>query len=849
VPLAGVQCRAMRPTDRQRSQTRPWIGARRRPRLALAAFGGAALVAGCVAGVQPPPGVRPPAPPPAGYERMVDSLGPLDRAPLAGKKIVLDPGHGGFFKGALGVHGLTEADVNLGVALDLAAILRAHGAEVLLTRETDRDFLSPADSSLRSDLNTRVKMNNDFRPDLFLSIHHNADPRGAHDVNETQVYYQLGDDGAALDAAADLDRFLTRNLGIGASRLLSGNYAVLRGSEAPAILTESSYITYPPTEARLATESARKIEAQSLALGIAAFFARKAPRIESFTAGAASQGSATVGAETTSTSGFVAMRATVHGASDQIAMTLDGMPVVPTRTDTASTTFLEWRPSTPLEAGWHQATLLARLAGEGSSARARVEFEIRPRPDSIAVEFPEYARAEQLAHDVPAFGRLLPRRGRAGSARAPDSRRSTPIVAARIRVLGAGVAIADSATLRVTLSGGFAPADTAITLRDGVAWAYFRPARHSWTSPRSIALRATLVGTGVRTTARIPWRPAEWSNASFFLTRMPENVPLRDAPGTREPHPVVGWVNRDGFVCSPPAAISDGPLPQEVRVGIPDVPLLAGYRHWEDRSQGAYSPFVAIASGALHERRIVIDPAGGGDDPAGVSASGTRGAQLNLDVARMLQSMLEAAGAEVLLTRTSDVPASDFERVKISEGFHADRFVRIGHLPAPARLGHYFSSAVGTRWANDLADLAPRFGLPRPSVGDDAQYPIQQSSASALYVQLGRVDSTGAADGAPDPARLRAEAYAIYLSLARQWAPPGDWPLDSLTVRDPDGRPIPRTAVRLGTLVLETDSLGVVRFARTEPGPMLVTVDGMPEASRVLLDSERGVVLTGRPAP
>ena len=329
-----------------------------------------------------------------------------------------------------------------------------------------------------------------------------------------------------------------------------------------------------------------------------------------------------------------------------------------------------------------------------------------------------------------------------------------------------------------------------------------------------------------------------------FAVRMPEGSPLLDAPGTREPDPPIHWINRDGFIRTDvPFEIRGAPREQVIRTPLP---MLPGYRIWDDASAGSLA-FVPLAGGALHEHRFVLDPAGGGDDPAGVSASGLRGAQMNLDVARMLQGMLEAAGATVRLTRTSDVPVSEFERVRIAESFHTERYVRIGHLAAPARLGHYFSSAAGTRWAASLADLAASLGLPRPAIGDDAQYPIQQASSTALYVQLGRVDSTGGAFGAADPARLRREAYAIYLSLAREWAPQASWPLDSLTVRDPGGAPIAGAAVRFGeALVLETDSLGIVRFARTEPGPMWVAVDGMPEASRVLLDSDRGVVLTGR---
>ena len=63
------------------------------------------------------------------------------------------------------------------------------------------------------------------------------------------------------------------------------------------------------------------------------------------------------------------------------------------------------------------------------------------------------------------------------------------------------------------------------------------------------------------------------------------------------------------------------------------------------------------------------------------------------------------------------------------------------------------------------------------------------------------------------------------MALAREWAADVGWPLDSLEVRDPDGRPLAGASVTLGgALVLSTDADGRVRFARTEPGP--IDVDG-----------------------
>ena len=58
--------------------------------------------------------------------------------------IVIDAGHGGEDGGAIGVDGITEKELNLSIALDLADMLRAAGFEVVLTREDDRLLYDPA---------------------------------------------------------------------------------------------------------------------------------------------------------------------------------------------------------------------------------------------------------------------------------------------------------------------------------------------------------------------------------------------------------------------------------------------------------------------------------------------------------------------------------------------------------------------------------------------------------------------------------------------------------------------------------------------------------------------------------
>jgi N-acetylmuramoyl-L-alanine amidase len=743
----------------------------------------------------PPEEIAPPTlkkVPAAGYDGRRDSLDSVDARVLRGKRIVLDPGHGGFFPGTMGVGGLTEKEVNLGVALELRALLAAGGAEVTMTRETDRDFLTAADSSLRSDLAARVSIANAAAPDLFVSVHHNADPGGLHDVNETQTYYQLGDEGPSYDAAQDVYRALTRNLGIEVTKMIPGNFFVVRNSESPALLTEVSYLTYPPTEEKLRTPAARKLEAEVLYLGITRWFMRHAPKLSSF---AALDAAGLADTTFTATPRLVAQ---VDGAFDAATMRIDGQPVPTVVTGDR----VEWSGA-PLAGGVHEASFSARFAGEGASRSRRLRFHLSKPPARIELEL----KGSPLAATRNVF-------------------------AVRARLLDRdGLPVADSFAVRLSSvpRGTFVPAETTLSTREGEAWGYLTRSRRV---SATTAARATIVAQLLHVSpavapARTSPTEARALTRTGFARRFPSDSSLVLSPAARP-----RWLNRDGFLSLPLDA-----------AGAVAIPRLAGYRRvdadtlWPPRC-------AAVAGGALHGRRIALDPEGGGDDAAGSAPGGTRASALNLEVARSLAAMLEAAGASVVMTRDGDHAVSELERVQVAEGFRAERYLRIGHANAAPTAGHYFNSGGGKRWAQRVAATLAALGLDTVRVAESAKYPLAQVSAVALYVSPARVDSAEARLLATG--RLRAEAYALLLALAQDLAPaPAEWPLDSLRVLDADGAPLPGAAVTLGAaLVVATDSSGVVRYARTEPGTMPVEVLANGIRMRaLLLDSERGRVL------
>ena len=104
--------------------------------------------------------------------------------PLGSRTIVLDPGHGGPEIGAA-APGLLEKDVNLRIALKLAALLRGDGYQVVLTRDADRT-VSPSYRDVQGDLQARIDIANAAHADLFVSIHNNGGPRSE---SGTEVWY------------------------------------------------------------------------------------------------------------------------------------------------------------------------------------------------------------------------------------------------------------------------------------------------------------------------------------------------------------------------------------------------------------------------------------------------------------------------------------------------------------------------------------------------------------------------------------------------------------------------------------------------------------------------------------
>ena len=218
------------------------------------------------------------------------------------RTVVIDPGHGGEETGARGPGGAFEKDVTLQIARKLRAMLvNSLGLQVFLTRDRDEYV----------DLDTRTAVANNYKADLFISIHANASRARA--ATGTEVYflsYQASDEesrrlaqsegaiapppdpvaGAAPDLALILwDMAQAEHLEESsalASRIQE-EVAVVRGSEGrgvkqapfrvlvgaamPAVLVEVAFISNPDEEKLLTSDAFQTKVATALMRGIARY--------------------------------------------------------------------------------------------------------------------------------------------------------------------------------------------------------------------------------------------------------------------------------------------------------------------------------------------------------------------------------------------------------------------------------------------------------------------------------------------------------------------------------------------------------------------------------------------------
>ncbi|MGD1002474.1 MAG: N-acetylmuramoyl-L-alanine amidase [Candidatus Brocadiia bacterium] len=257
--------------------------------------------------------------PPARTDSLATPPQPVLTAPLrrtrtlsGARKVVIDPGHGGDDTGTPARLGnLNEKQIALEVALAVGAHLRSQGVTVIFTRTTD----------VRPSLEERADLANRENPDLFVSIHVNADAR--KELRGATAYYPaaraldshpaildraraavedheirpalFGADGpvgnTALLAVTEAAFESNRSRSIEAGRCVLRELApvtgliehdnglvedyrsihVLRETHCPAVLIEMDFLSNRMSERKLNTQAYRTAIAQAISEGLMTF--------------------------------------------------------------------------------------------------------------------------------------------------------------------------------------------------------------------------------------------------------------------------------------------------------------------------------------------------------------------------------------------------------------------------------------------------------------------------------------------------------------------------------------------------------------------------------------------------
>lgn len=195
------------------------------------------------------------------------------RPPLAGKIIVIDPGHGGFDGGAERAASI-EKDIALAIAQKLRAHLTGQGALVTMTRETDRDLAQQQTKNLRTrkteDLHERVSKINSSGADLLISIHLNAIPGEAWSGAQTFYSPHLSQNE---QIAAAVQHELVRNLENTTRAPASITHVfVLNEADMPAALVEVGFLSNERERRLLEQEAYQEKTAAAISRGVMRYF-------------------------------------------------------------------------------------------------------------------------------------------------------------------------------------------------------------------------------------------------------------------------------------------------------------------------------------------------------------------------------------------------------------------------------------------------------------------------------------------------------------------------------------------------------------------------------------------------
>lgn len=182
--------------------------------------------------------------------------------------VVIDPGHGGFDPGKVGVDGTLEKDINLSISLILKDLLEKENVRVIITRTEDKAVgQTEGETKKQEDMKVRVELINESNADLAVSIHQNSfteeSSKGA------QVFYHTqSEEGAAL--AKIIQEQIKLSVEDDNHRMEKANdsYYILKKTTCPVVIVECGFLSNHAEAALLKDEEYQRKLAEGIKEGI-----------------------------------------------------------------------------------------------------------------------------------------------------------------------------------------------------------------------------------------------------------------------------------------------------------------------------------------------------------------------------------------------------------------------------------------------------------------------------------------------------------------------------------------------------------------------------------------------------
>ena len=265
---------------------------------------------------QPLPTAALPSPPAAGLPAPPGQSQAARPAESTGlRTVVIDPGHGGEEVGAKGPGGTLEKDITLAIARKLrTSLANSLGLQTFLTRDKDAEV----------PLDDRASFANNYKADLFISIHANASR--SHGAKGSEVYFlsyqasdeesrrvalQEGEAQSGAPAGSDvalilwdmaqaehleessalasrIQEELAQVTGSEGRGVKQAPFRVLVGAAMPAVLVEVAFISNSDEEKLLVSEAYQSKIVSALVRGVGRYQQQRAGRAPAVSSGTVS---------------------------------------------------------------------------------------------------------------------------------------------------------------------------------------------------------------------------------------------------------------------------------------------------------------------------------------------------------------------------------------------------------------------------------------------------------------------------------------------------------------------------------------------------------------------------------